>query len=279
MDAHNDLQPELRHIVSIKNLCFSYSDGSNVFENLNLLLGDVPHTCIVGPDGAGKTTLAKLIKGLLIPQSGQLLYDGNIHRQIGCIGYVASDPDDNLVGITVEDDIVFGLENLGLSEREIRQRLDLAIQWTGLTGMEKRIVHSLSGGERQKLAVASVMAMGAKLVICDEATTMLDPEARIMVKNCLRSLHQQLGTIIIETTSILADSLDADMIVFLECGKVIFQGSPLEFITNPGGQRWFAPSTGLLGLMRELYDLGIHEVLNNQPLLNCRSLIFKLLQC
>ncbi|MGC9030562.1 MAG: energy-coupling factor ABC transporter ATP-binding protein [Desulfomonilaceae bacterium] len=245
-------------MISIENLCFSYSDrGPTIFHQLDLILGDVPRTCILGAEGAGKTTLAKLLKGLLTPQAGRITYsDGNV-LSTTAIGYVAADPDDNLVGITVDDDIIFGLENLGLPASEVRERLASAIQWTGLNGMENRLIQSLSGGEKQKVALAAMLALGARVLVCDEATTMLDPPARIMLKECLRALNRQRSAIVIEMTSLLSDALDADKIVLLEKGKVRFQGTPAAFLAAPCGRQWLSASGGVLGLLRELDECGV----------------------
>jgi len=264
-------------MISIENLCFSYSGDCNVLENLNLRLGNAPYTCIIGPDGAGKSTLAKLVKGILSPQSGRIAYNLSCRPTPSAIGYVAEDPDDNLVGITVEDDISFGLENLGLPKREVRQRRASALQWTGLTGMENRLIQSLSGGERQKVALASMVAMGAELLICDEATNMLDPTARITLKECMRSLNQDHGTVIIETTSILSEALDADRIVLIERGKALFEGTPAEFLMHPSGRKWLGSSSGLLGLIRELNELGVYEAMDGRHLADIRSVILNLL--
>lgn len=265
-------------MISIENLCFSYSDGEpNIFHQLNLILGDVPRTCILGAEGAGKSTLAKLLKGLLTPQAGRIADgDGNA-LATSAIGYVAADPDDNLVGITVDDDIIFGLENLGLSATEVRQRLASAIQWTGLNGMEKRLIQSLSGGEKQKVALASMMALGARVLVCDEAATMLDPPARIMLSECLRSLNTQHGAIVIEMTSLLLDALDADKIVLLERGNICFQGTPADFLAHPCGQQWLGASRGVLGLLRELDQCGVDGAIERGHLRNARSFIQSLL--
>lgn len=268
-----------RAMISIENLCFSYSELVSVFDNLNLILGNVSHTCILGPDGAGKSTLAKLLAGILTPQSGKIVFNLNSHSATDLVGYVGSDPDDNLVGITVEDDIIFGLENLGLSEQEMRRRLASAVRWTGLEGMEKRLINSLSGGEKQKVALASMMALGAKLLILDEATAMMDPQARIMLKTCLSSLNQHHGAVIIEMTSIPSDALGADSIILLESGKVICEGSGLEFVVHPKGKEYLSSSAGLLGLMRELNELGVNNALDSLLFQDARSFILKLFNC
>ncbi len=265
-------------MIIIENLCFSYSDGGpDIFHQLNLTLGDAPHTCILGSEGAGKSTLAKLLKGLLTPQAGRIANSDGNTLSTSTIGYITADPDDNLVGVTVDDDIIFGLENLGLSAGEVRQRLASAIQWTGLCGMEKRLIQSLSGGEKQKVAVASMLALGARARVCDDATTMLDHPARIMLTKCLRSLNKQHGAIVIETTSVLSDALNADKIVLLEGGDVHFQGTPAEFFTHPRGRQWLNASKGVLGLLRQLDECGVDGAIESRHIRNPLDFIQSLL--
>jgi energy-coupling factor transport system ATP-binding protein len=244
-------------MIHIENLCFSHPPVRKpLFENLNLTIESQCHTSIMGPDGAGKTTLGKLIKGLLVPKSGSIRNTFTTTGKAVLVAYVGADPDDNLVGITVEDDIIFGLENLCLSNTDMLDRLALSTRWTGLTGMEKRLTRSLSGGERQKVALAAVLAIGAQVVIFDEAFSMLDPAAGLMLRECIKSLIRTRETTVIEITNDPWHILASDRIIYLDQGHVRFDGGPALFLASKEGQRWLQYQWGVPRLMKEIQSLG-----------------------
>lgn len=254
-------------IIQIEDLCFSYPPAKiPLFKNLSLLIQSRSHTCIMGPEGAGKTTLGKLIKGLLAPDSGSVSIRIFNRDKGALVGYVGADPDDNLVGVTVEDDIIFGLENLQLSSSVMMGRLALAVNWTGLNGMEKRLTRSLSGGERQKVALAAVLAMGAQAVILDEAFSMLDPAARVSLRECLTSLQAGPGTTIMEITNDLWEALESQRIVYLENGRVCFDGSPSRFLLKKEENGWLDSQWGVPGLMSEIRSRGVPDAYCGQTL-------------
>lgn len=134
-------------MIHIENLCFSYSPPTPlVLKGLTLTIENLSWVVLAGPDGSGKTTLGKIISGLLKPYSGSVQFNPPHDDQSVIVGYLGGDPYDSLVGISVEEDIIFGLENMRLSASEIETRLNQALQWAGLKRMEKRLVHTLSGG-------------------------------------------------------------------------------------------------------------------------------------
>jgi len=247
-------------IILIEDLCFAYPPARKpLFKNLRLSIQSRSHTCFMGPAGAGKTTLGKLIKGLLSPDSGSVSIRLLNEEQGALVGYVGADPDENLVALTVEDDIIFGLENLQLSSSAMRDRLALALNWTGLNGMEKRLTRSLSGGERQKVALAAVLAMGAEVVILDEAFSMLDPVARMSLRECLKSLHKHRGTAIIEITNDVWDALESERIIYMENGNFCFDGSPSLFFLRKEEKGWLDSPWGLPRLMSEVRSRGVTD--------------------
>lgn len=243
-------------MIRIDNLSFSYPAAVRpVFTEFSL---DIEHSSLVviaGPDGSGKTTLGKLIGGLLEPNSGSI--NSSETPSPLDTGYLGGDPYDSLVGISVEEDVAFGLENLGLTRSEMKQRLDQALQWTELSGAEKRLTHTLSGGEQQKLALAGILAMGTRVMILDEALAMLDRPSRESIRSLLASLRDDLGITVVEISNRIEDILTADRIIFLSQGSVLYDGIPRDFLARPLGTRWSAGCGGVGALAGELFRRGI----------------------
>jgi len=244
-------------MISLEDLFFSYHpDGPTVFRNLTLKIECKSWTVLTGPDGSGKTTLARLLMGLLRPDSGSLRLDSAGGDSFPTVGYLGGDPYDCLVGVSVEEDVVFGLENQRLPPQEIRERLRQALAWTGLTGLEQRLVHTLSGGEQQKLALASALAVGARIIIIDEALSMMDRPARADIREVLTGLRRDLGLSLIEMTHDFEDALTADRMIFLSGGEILFDGPPADFPRTALGNEWISLVGGMSGLRTEMLGLG-----------------------
>ncbi len=239
-------------MIRIKDVSFSYNpDSKRVFDQLNLEIKLFSSVVIAGPDGSGKTTLGKLIKGLMRPDSGSITLPGNPMTDVG---YIAGDPYDWLIGISVEEDVAFGLENLGLPSEEISARLSEALDWTGLKGMEKRLTHTLSGGEQQRLALAGVLAMGTRIVMLDDAMNMLDARARNSIRSLVASLRRTRALTVIEMTNDPDAALAADRIIFLSQGCISFDGTVGEFFLSPAGKHWLSLCGGLAALKGMLFE-------------------------
>lgn len=233
-------------MVHLTNLSFSYTPGDEpAIQNLSLDLAVSSWTTLSGPDGSGKSTLLKLIAGLMTPQSGEIFLDLKDGDQVGFLG---GDPYDWIVGLSVEEDIIFGLENLCLAPDEIEYRLEHALSRTGLNGMERRLVHTLSGGEQQRLALAAMLAMGSEIVLMDEVFTMLDRPARLAVRKLMTRLCRLHGLTILEATHSPEDIMASDRVIFLGAGRLIFDGGPDEFVQSPIGREWTGLVSGAANL-------------------------------
>jgi energy-coupling factor transport system ATP-binding protein len=208
-------------------------------------------TALMGPTGSGKTTLLKLIKGLLSPREGTIEARGSSPP---FIGYIGSDPYDFLVGITVEEDILFGLENLQLAPETMEARVKRALAQMGLTGFEDRLAHTLSGGEQQKLAIASLLAMDTKFMLLDESTNMLDPPSRLHVRDLLLSLNKRSGITILEVNQNWEEVRFYDRILFLAGGVTHYDGTPAGFLKTDFGRDWVSATNGCFLLRTMVKD-------------------------
>ncbi len=227
--------------VAVEQVDFAYPSSSQYEQKVNAVQDvsfDVPsgqHIVILGRNGSGKSTLAKLINGLLLPNHGQVIVfqkntaDENLIWQIrqSC-GMVFQNPDNQIVGTTVEEDVAFGPENLGVPSAEIRQRVDAALSEVGLSSYALKSPSQLSGGQKQKLAIAGILAMQPKCIILDEATSMLDPRAGSDLMALIKELQQNFGLTIIDITHDIEKAMAADYIHVMKKGKIFFSGTPRE---------------------------------------------------
>jgi energy-coupling factor transport system ATP-binding protein len=260
-------------MILLKDVSFSYPPNyDQLFKDLDLEVAPSSRVAIIGPDGSGKTTLGKLIKGQLKPDSGIITLGDSSCDQTVAVGYLGGDPYNAMVGVSVEEDIVFGLENLQLPVQKIEARLKSVLNWTGLVGMEKRLVHNLSGGEQQKVVLAACLAMGSKIFIFDEAFSMLDQSARASIRLVVEKLRLDQSLTVIEITHCLEDALAADRIVFLSHGTIEFDGKPDEFMDSHLGAKWTDLSGGIPALVLDLSRRG----LLTRNLFNRESLIYSL---
>ena len=202
-------------MIRLEGVGYSYPDAPDVpvLRNLDLEVADGSFIAIRGPNACGKSTLAKLLNGLIPPCSGSVSSDG-------IVGMVFQNPENQIIGDTVEDDVAFGPENLGLPTEEIRQRVDDAISLAGLEGLKNRNPLTLSGGQMQRLAIAGVLALKPKCIVLDESLSMLDRESKEEVLQVLRRLNREEGLSIILITHDIRDCADAGCIYELEEGKL-----------------------------------------------------------
>jgi energy-coupling factor transport system ATP-binding protein len=227
-------------VIEFRDVHFAYPGGAPLLEGISLRLEGGEHVGLVGSNGSGKSTLARLTNGLLLPSSGAVLVDGMQTSSLADlpairqkIGMVFQNPDNQIVGSIVEDDVAFGPENLALSTPEIEERVRWALEHTGLSELARRSPMALSGGQKQRLAVAGVLAMRPSHLVLDEATAMLDPRGRSELLEVARELRRVHGIAILQITHLLEELLAAERILALDRGKLVFDGPRASFFEEP----------------------------------------------
>ncbi|MDR1805826.1 MAG: energy-coupling factor transporter ATPase [Clostridium sp.] len=231
-------------IIQIQNAVYRYSsaDGKQLppaVDGVSLCVEEGEFLAVLGANGCGKSTLAKLMNGILLPQSGQVLAAGfstadddalnDVRRNVGL---VFQNPDNQIVSTIVEEDCAFGPENLGVPPHEIRSRVDWALRTVGLYEHRLREPHRLSGGQKQRLAIAGVLAMRPRVLVLDEPTAMLDPQGRREVMATLRQLRDEYGMTIIMVTHYMNEAAQATRVLVMEQGKIVLDGSPREIFSQ-----------------------------------------------
>lgn len=221
--------------IQIKDLEYAYSANMAALKGINLTINEGEFVVIIGSNGSGKSTLAKLLNVLLVPTGGSIQVDGldttdpdNVWEIRQRVGMVFQNPDNQLVAATVEEDIAFGPENLGVPPKEIRKRVDEALQLVGMDGYQKHAPHNLSGGQKQRIAIAGVIAMLPKCIVLDEPTAMLDPHGRREVVETVTRLNRNQRKTIVYITHYMEEAVGADRIVVMSNGEIMLQGTPAE---------------------------------------------------
>jgi biotin transport system ATP-binding protein/energy-coupling factor transport system ATP-binding protein len=220
-------------MIKIENLTYQYEQNQKpVIAELSLEIKAGEYVALVGPNGCGKTTFIRHLNGLLLPIKGDIWVDelntkdsSALHQIRQKVGMVFQNPDHQIVGTTVEEDVAFGPGNLKLSSSEIRQRVDRALEWVGLLHHLQSAAHTLSGGEKQLLALAGVLAMQPRHIAFDEPTSQLDPLSRRRILNVLQKLNSQ-GMTIIHVTHNMDEIIHAGRILVMDQGKLILDGTP-----------------------------------------------------
>ena len=224
--------------VRFNNVNFSYDEESVVLKNFNLTINDGEMVAILGHNGSGKSTIAKIMMGLLEVENGEiyindkLLSADTIEECRNHMSIIFQNPDNQFVGVTVKDDIAFGLENKNLPREEIIKRID---KYLRLVSMEKFIEHApeeLSGGQKQRVAIAGALAMESELMIFDESTSMLDPKGTKEVNKMIKKIKNENNKTIIVITHNLEEASYADRVIVLNSGEVVADGTPMEVFKN-----------------------------------------------
>ena len=223
-------------VISIKNIHFNYQDQDTreALSDVSLDVYEGEWLAIIGHNGSGKSTLAKMMNGLLEASSGEIYIDGQlltedtVYEARRKVGMVFQNPDNQFVGTTVEDDIAFGLENIGMPRDEMVRKINTSLEMVRMTKFKEKEPARLSGGQKQRVAIAGMIALAPKVVILDEATSMLDPQGRFEVISTIQQLHKDKGITVISITHDLDEAAQADRILLMEGGKVNRIGKPSE---------------------------------------------------
>ena len=223
-------------VISIKNIHFNYQDQDTreALSDVSLDVYEGEWLAIIGHNGSGKSTLAKMMNGLLEASSGEIYIDGQlltektVYEARRKVGMVFQNPDNQFVGTTVEDDIAFGLENIGMPRDEMVQKINSSLEMVRMTKFKEKEPARLSGGQKQRVAIAGMIALAPKVVILDEATSMLDPQGRFEVISTIQQLHKEKGITVISITHDLDEAAQADRVLLMEGGKVNRIGTPSE---------------------------------------------------
>ncbi len=215
-----------------KNINFSYGK-TKILQNIDIEFDRGEFTGLVGDNGSGKSTLMKIISGIFTEYDGDVIFKGeNLDEKSRIkVGYIFQNPENQIVGVTVEEDVAFGLENIGVEREEMLEKIKWALEVVGLKGLEKSDPNALSGGQKQRLAIASIVAMEPEIILMDEPTTMLDPVGRREVYKVIKRLVN-LGKTIIIASHHSADLEDVSRIIALKDGKIHFDGARDDFYKN-----------------------------------------------
>jgi energy-coupling factor transport system ATP-binding protein len=232
-------------LLEVKNVSYKYLLGGEkkilALQNLSLRVNEGDYVALIGPNGSGKSTLARLLNALLLPTEGEVLVDGystsleeyrwEIRRRVGM---VFQNPDNQIVATTVEEDVAFGLENLGLEPDLIRRRVAESLELVGLQPFARHAPHLLSGGQKQRVAIAGVIGMRPRCLVLDEPTAMLDPQGRREVLETIKRLNREEGITLVHITHFMEEALDADTVLVMDKGQVVQSGSPVDIF---GGEK------------------------------------------
>lgn len=230
--------------IQVENATFSYpvqegEEPQEVLRGIHLDIARGEFVALLGHNGCGKSTLAKLFNGMLLPTGGKVLVDGidtaeeakkyEVRRRVGL---VQQNPDNQLVASIVEEDVAFGPENLGVPPEEIRRRVEDALKAVDMFEYREHAPYKLSGGQKQRVAIAGIIAMEPDCIVLDEPTAMLDPRGRTEVLDTIQKLNREKGITIILITHYMEEAVLADRVVVMDRGKILVEGTPRDVFTQ-----------------------------------------------
>jgi len=229
-------------IIRVENVSFSYKVNQDqqipVLQNVSLDVYPGEYLAIIGHNGSGKSTLSKHLNGILTPKTGDVYVNQintrdreRIYEVRSQVGMVFQHPDNQIVATIVEDDVAFGLENIGIAAQEMRERIDTSLEAVGMSAFRHRPPHHLSGGQKQRIAIAGILAMRPQCIVLDEATSMLDSYGRQDILAVIRKLHRE-GMTIVTVTHHMSEVAEADRVVVMEAGQIVLQGTPREVFAH-----------------------------------------------
>ena len=227
-------------IIKTENLHFTYQgEEKETLHGVNLEIEEGTFVAVLGHNGSGKSTMAKLFNGILLPGEGRVLVDGidtthedKLLQVRATVGLVFQNPDNQIVANVVEDDVAFAPENLGVEPGEIRRRVDDALKAVGMYEYRMHAPHLLSGGQKQRVAIAGVLAMRPRCIVLDEPTAMLDPVGRREVIATVTKLCREQGITVVLITHHMSECVGADRLVVMSEGRIVADGTPRDVFSQ-----------------------------------------------
>jgi len=230
-------------IIRVSDVYYDYENPDDTVDTavngVSLSVKKGEWLSVIGHNGSGKSTLAKLLNGLFLPREGSVTVEGIdttdeeriwVLRQK--VGMIFQNPDNQMVATVVEEDVAFGLENVGIAPEEIRARVDEALKAVNMSQFAGAAPHMLSGGQKQRVAIAGVLAMKPDVILMDEPTAMLDPSGRREVMETVQRLHREEGMTVVLITHFMEEALRGDRVIVMEKGKTVMEGTPREVFTK-----------------------------------------------
>ncbi len=281
----------MESLIKIENVRFSYQSTENPAENTEVLKGitlEFEHgelVAVLGHNGSGKSTLAKLMNAILLPESGSVTVVGtdtkNDEKLMEIrqhVGMVFQNPDNQIVATIVEEDVAFGLENLGVPSDEMRVRVDQALHAVGMYEYRNHAPHQLSGGQKQRVAIAGIIAMRPDCIVLDEPTAMLDPQGRKEVMRTIKMLNRDYGITVILITHEMDEAAQCDRVIVMDHGTVHMDDKPEKVFSQVTRMRELGldvpQATELCFLLREAgYPLS-PEILDEKGCIDAVAAIF-----
>lgn len=230
-------------LIEVKDLHYAYNEEKKAIDGISFSIEKGKYVTVIGHNGSGKSTLAKLIAGLLVYEKGEILVDGVLVKEENMpkireeLGIVFQNPDNQFIGSTVKDDIAFGLENRLIDPKDMEKIIIEYASKVGLSDLLNKEPQNLSGGQKQRVAIAGVMAMQPKIIIFDEATSMLDPKGKKEIKSLIYELSQKPDFTIISITHDIEEVLQSDECIVLNNGKLFMYDTPSKVFENPEALR------------------------------------------
>lgn len=225
-------------MIEFNNVSFSYDEEDNkvfALKDISFSVDKGEFVVVLGHNGSGKSTIAKLSNSIFIPTEGKVSVDGmdtseeqNEFEIRKKVGVVFQNPDNQIVASIVEEDVAFGPENLAVEPEEIRKRVDDSLKAVGMYEYRMHETHRLSGGQKQRVAIAGIIAMQPDCIVLDEPTAMLDPKGRSEVMNTVIRLNKEMGKSIVFITHFMEEAVNADKVLVVDNGRILIQGTPQE---------------------------------------------------
>lgn len=259
-------------LIEFRNVSFRYGEEAPwALKNCSFTIYENEWVAIIGHNGSGKSTIAKLMNGLLFPQEGEIIINGmalnkntiwEIRKEVGM---VFQNPDNQFVGATVQDDVAFGMENRGFARAEMITRMEEALHAVGMEKYRLTEPHRLSGGQKQRVAIAGVLAVSPQVLILDEATAMLDPKGRMEIMKTVEAVRSKHALSLLSITHDLHEVVQAERVIVLNKGEIWDEGTPKEiFPKKEALQNMGLDVPFVATLAEELKRIGV--CFDNEPL-------------